>query len=95
MTVTATDAKNRFGQLLEQAQRGPVVIEKAGRRHSVLLSAQQYDELVATRRAVAEEPAPTHSPEARAFYERYKDWVDMQNEHYEKFGIFGEEYRIW
>jgi hypothetical protein len=31
MSVTATEAKNRFGQLLDQAQRGPVFIEKSGR----------------------------------------------------------------
>jgi prevent-host-death family protein len=96
MSVTATDAKNRFGQLLDQAQRGPVFIEKSGRRHSVLLSAELYDQLMAAQRPVAEEPSPTdYAPEARAFYEKYKDWVDMQNELVERYGVFGEEYRIW
>ena len=28
MPITATDAKNRFGQVLEQAQKRPVIIEK-------------------------------------------------------------------
>ena len=67
MSVTATEAKHRFGQLLEPAQRG----------------------------AAAEEPAPRYRPEAQAFYEKYKDWVDMQNELVERYGVFGEEYRIW
>ena len=95
MGVTATEAKNRFGQLLEQAQRAPVVIEKAGRRHSVLMSAEHYDRLLAAQRPVVAEPAPTYSPEAQAFYEQHKDWVDMQNELVERYGVFGEEYRIW
>ena len=50
MSVSATEAKNRFGQLLEQAQRAPVVIEKAGRRHSVLLSVEQYELLLSAQR---------------------------------------------
>ncbi|MDR1969190.1 MAG: type II toxin-antitoxin system Phd/YefM family antitoxin [Burkholderiaceae bacterium] len=39
MQVTATQAKNWFGQVLDARQRSPVVIAKAGRRHGVLLSA--------------------------------------------------------
>lgn len=31
MNVTATGAKNRFGQLLDHAQREPAFIEKSGR----------------------------------------------------------------
>lgn len=95
MSVTATEAKNRFGQLLDQAQRAPVVIEKAGRRHSVLMSAEHYDSLMAAQRPAAPEPAPVYGPEAQAFYERYKDWVDEQKEHFDRYGIFGEEYRQW
>jgi prevent-host-death family protein len=99
MNVTATEAKNRFGQVLEEAQVRPVVIEKSGRRHSVLLSARQYDALLAAAQAVPAAAPPAagepHSPEAERFYAQYKDWVDMQNEHYEKYGIFGEEYRVW
>jgi prevent-host-death family protein len=97
MNVSSTDAKNRFGQLLDEAQKRPVVIEKSGRRHSVLMSAQQYDQLTAraeqaTVASAADEPK---SQEANAFYAKYKDWVDMQNEHFEKYGIFGEEHRSW
>lgn len=95
MSVTATQAKNRFGQLLDQAQRGPVFIEKSGRRHSVLLSAEAYDRLLAAQRPSAQEPAPRYGPEAQAFYDKHKDWVDEQNAHFEKYGIFGEEYRVW
>jgi prevent-host-death family protein len=90
MHVTATEAKNRLGQMLEHCQREPVTIEKSGRRHSVLLSAAQYDALVAAAR-----PAPGAGDPGREFYARYKDWVDLQNEHFEKYGVFGEEFRSW
>jgi len=92
MNVTATEAKNRFGQVLEQAQKRPVFIEKAGRRHSVVISAELYDKLVGAARP---QDAVEVSDESRRFYEQYKDWVDMQNELVEKHGIFGEEYRVW
>ena len=90
MNVTATEAKNRLGQMLEHCQREPVIIEKSGRRHSVLLSAAQYDALVA-----AAQPARKVGDPGREFYAKYKDWVDLQNEHVEKYGIFGEEFRSW
>ncbi len=91
MDVTATEAKNRLGQMLEHCQREPVVIEKSGRRHSVLISAAQYDALVA---AAAPASEVAHNP-GRAFYAKYKDWVDMQNDLVEKYGIPGEEFRAW
>ena len=92
MDVTATEAKNRLGQMLEHCQREPVVIEKSGRRHSVLISAAHYDALVA---AQGVSPARKRSDPGRAFYEKYKDWVDLQNQHFEKHGVFGEEFRPW
>ena len=89
MKVTATEAKNRLGQVLEQAQHKPVFIEKAGRRHSVVLSVEQYD-------ALLKRQAGRSKPDAGAlFYEKYKDWVDEQNRHFDKYGVFGEEFRPW
>ena len=93
MEVTATEAKNRLGQMLEHCQREPVVIEKSGRRHSVLISAERYDALL-----VAERRSAPHAVEPRIaeeFYARYKDWVDEQNRHFEKYGIWNEEFRTW
>lgn len=97
MDVTATEAKNRFGQVLEQAQRGPVFIEKGGRRHSVVVSAEHYDRLLAAAnaRSVAPVNPATLNPEARAFYERYKDWVDEQNRLHEQHGVWNDEFRRW
>ncbi|HEY9009740.1 MAG TPA: type II toxin-antitoxin system prevent-host-death family antitoxin [Devosia sp.] len=44
--MTATDAKNRFGELLEMARSEPVAIQKNGRVTAYLVSAEQYDALV-------------------------------------------------
>ena len=43
--ITATDAKNKFGQMLEMAQKEPVRIQKNGRDVAVVLSPEQYDAL--------------------------------------------------
>ena len=90
MEVTATDAKNRFGQMLDDCQTEPVVIEKSGRRHSVLLSAAHYDALVA-----AGKPAARRGDAGQAFYTQYKGWVDEQNRLVDQYGNPGKEFRAW
>ena len=42
--VSASDAKTRFGALLDQAQLEPVTIEKQGRPVAVMVSFQTYTE---------------------------------------------------
>lgn len=49
--ITATDAKNRFGQVLEMAQAEPVRIQKNGRDVAVVLSAEQYAALISDSNA--------------------------------------------
>lgn len=44
-TVSATEARVRFGEVLRQAQEGPVVVERQGKALAVVLSKEQYDEL--------------------------------------------------
>jgi prevent-host-death family protein len=46
-TITATDAKNKFGQVLDQAQLEPVHIQKNGRDVAVVISAAEYQRLSA------------------------------------------------
>lgn len=41
-TIPATEAQNRFGELLETVNREPVGIAKKGRAVAVVLSAQTY-----------------------------------------------------
>lgn len=89
MNVTATEAKNRLGQVLEQAQRAPVFIDKAGRRHSVVLSSERYEELLKA------EAGRSLKERTREFNEKYKDWIAEQNERFEKHGLWNEEFRRW
>ena len=87
--MTATEAKNRLGQVLEHAQRAPVFIEKAGRRHSVVLSSARYDELLEA------EAGRSLKMRTREFNEKYKDWIAEQNERFDKHGLWNEEFRRW
>jgi prevent-host-death family protein len=41
-TISSLDAKNRFGQLLDAAQRAPVTVTKKGRRAAVVMSIEDY-----------------------------------------------------
>ncbi len=43
--ISATDAKNRFGQMLEAARTEPVHIQKNGRDVAVMLSPEEYKRL--------------------------------------------------
>lgn len=48
MTImTASDAKNKFGQLLDTAQAGPVRVQRQGRDVAVVLSPLEYERLTA------------------------------------------------
>ena len=41
-SITATDAKNRFGQLLEMARAEPVHVQKNGRDVAVVISPEEF-----------------------------------------------------
>ena len=89
MDVTATEAKNRLGHVLEQAQREPVFIEKAGRRHSVVLSNERYEELLKA------EAGESLAQRRRRFNEQHKDWIEEQNQRFARHGLWNEEFRRW
>ena len=42
--ITATEAKNRFGELLETVKTEPVFIRKNGRDVAVLISKEEFEE---------------------------------------------------
>ena len=48
-TISAHEAKARFGQLLDAARTEPVTIEKHGRPVAVLVSKQEYDDSQAAK----------------------------------------------
>lgn len=55
--MTATDAKNKFGQVLEMAQSEPVAIQKNGRDVAFVVSAEQFNALKASAAAPKVRPA--------------------------------------
>jgi prevent-host-death family protein len=89
MEITATEAKNRLGQVLEQAQRQPVIIEKAGRRHSVVMSHERYQELLKA------EASESLAQRRKRFNADHKAWIQAQNEHFDSNGLWNDELRIW
>ncbi len=71
--MTARDAKNRFGQLLDAAQRTPVRVTKNGRAVTIMLSVQHYERLrgaawerlTATMDRMAEETSANNLTDAK------------------------------
>lgn len=63
-TVSAVDAKNRFGQLLEAARREPVTVTKKGRPAAVMLSIEDYERMRGGARASLLEPVRRMPQEA-------------------------------
>ena len=89
MQVSATEAKNRLGYYLGQAQREPVQIMKNERVAAVIVSAERYAELEA-----AEKQKSTAS-RRRTFNDTYKEWIAAQGDLIERVGVFGEDMRPW
>ena len=50
-TISATDARIHFGEVMQQAQNAPVVVERGGQPIVVILSKQEYDRLTAEKNA--------------------------------------------
>ena len=48
-TIPAAEAKNRFGELLDAAQKDPVMIEKHGRPVAVVISAEDFEQVQAMK----------------------------------------------
>ncbi|MBF0155129.1 MAG: type II toxin-antitoxin system Phd/YefM family antitoxin [Magnetococcales bacterium] len=53
--ISARDAKNGFGHLIDLSRAEPVAIEKYGRPVVVVMAIEEYDRLV---KASGEEPTP-------------------------------------
>jgi prevent-host-death family protein len=89
MQVTATEAKNRFGYFCSQAKSEPVIVEKDGRPDTVLLD---YEEYRAMQSAAQKK---SFAQRKKEFNERYKDWIQMQNEDFAKHGIWSDGLVSW
>lgn len=89
MQITATDAKNRFGYYLSQAEREPVHVLKNDRVAGVIISAARYAQLQAL------EQRKTLDQRRREFNAQYKDWIAEQNAHTEQHGLWCEGLVAW
>lgn len=89
MRVTATEAKNRFGSLCAKAKREPVFVEKAGLLDTVILSAEQYQALL------ARQDKTSRAARKKAFEADFGGWIADQNARFEALGIPGAELRPW
>jgi antitoxin Phd len=67
ITMTSVEAQNRFGQLLDTAQREPVAITRHGHPTAFIVSPQEMEELLDARRRRSKAVADleTWSAEAR------------------------------
>ncbi len=89
MQVTATEAKNRFGYFCTQAKIEPIVIEKDGRPDSVIVS---YEEFKSLKAAVSHK---MQAQKKKAFQEKYKDWIQEQNTHFDQHGLWSDGLVSW
>jgi antitoxin Phd len=63
--VAATEAKNRLGALIDDAQREPIVIQRQDRDVAVILSRAEFDRIRAVNVAAFLEASKAAATEAR------------------------------
>jgi prevent-host-death family protein len=86
--IPATEAKNRFGELLETVHREPVGISKKGRTVAVILSLSAYEDILSKSTGDIQPPAiggildwiERHPPKGEPLDER--DYAQHLNEKY-------------
>ena len=54
-TLSASDAKREFGEVLLKVQKGPVGINRNGKPVAVMVSAETFDDLQAVQRAALQQ----------------------------------------
>lgn len=86
MRISATDAKNRFGQVCSEAKRGPVIVEKDGRPDTVIVSFEQWE-------SVTRPSAATLRERRRRFVDAHREWLEAHREEVERDGTFGATLR--
>lgn len=66
ITITSVEAQNRFGHLLDTAQREPVAITRHGRPTAFIVSPREMEELLSARRKRSKAVADLEEWSARA-----------------------------
>lgn len=88
MRISATDAKNRFGQVCSDAKREPVIVEKDGRPDTVIVSFEQWEALNRPSEAGVR-------ARRRQFAAAHRDWLAAQRDAIEREGVFGSTLRAF
>jgi prevent-host-death family protein len=85
LTVTSVEAQNRFGQLLDSAQREPVAITRRGRPAAYIISSKEMEELLEARGTRTLQRAQQHRQWADACADGWNDvqaqWGSFADEH--------------
>ena len=66
ISITSVEAQNRFGQLLDMAQREPVTVTRHGRPAAFIVSPQDMDDLMNVRARRSKAVAAFEAWSARA-----------------------------
>ena len=45
-TISATNARIHFGEIMRRAKKGPVIVERSGKPEVVVISKNKYDQLI-------------------------------------------------
>jgi prevent-host-death family protein len=62
-SMSARDAKNAFGRLIDMARAEPVAIEKYGRSVVVVMAVEEFERLTAKKQAASGSPNRRPGPE--------------------------------
>jgi prevent-host-death family protein len=73
-SIAATEAKNRFGQVLEMARTGPVHVQKNGRDVAIVLSPDEFARLTseALKPAVNPQVVRLHEQSVERWHKVYE-----------------------
>ncbi|PZQ75377.1 MAG: prevent-host-death protein [Variovorax paradoxus] len=83
--MSSVEAQNRFGQLIDAAQREPVGITRRGRPVAYIVSAQEMEELLEARRLRGDAQESAHRRWADAC-------ADGWNALHDNIGSFADEH---
>jgi prevent-host-death family protein len=69
---TATDAKNRFGELIDMAQAGPVRMQRQGRDVAIVMSPDEFRRLSGSGGRVSAAVEKLHAESASRWQKVYE-----------------------
>lgn len=89
MDVTATEAKNRFGDICALAKTEPVFVRKSGKIDSVILSAKQFNNLKSANQS------KDSAKKKLDFEKTHAKWFKEVNMRSKENGLWCDDLRVW